>query len=627
MLIYGAIMRKFAGFCLLAMLGIIQAASQPVITPPSFIPPTGGGSAPTISSICTTQGPTTGGDTVVITGTNLTNVSNVAFGGTSVGTQWFYNNPNGTGITAISPAGSAGVVDIRVTSSGGTSAIVAADQFTYVTPSSLPTVTSVAQNNDSVNGGDETWLLGTNFSGVTAVKFGTSNGTSIGVQSTVGLTVNTPAHAAGPVNVTVTTSAGTSVPTCANQFTFTAGSGTPPSVPAIPATATRPSYNTGTGYFVVGRGIYDPNGNLFIPMGANAQHYDGNANNKYASGINIERLEVYFSMGVCGSPSTFNSICLKQFVDKSLTNHVVPMIMNYYCDWTNFTFRTTDPACQTNALLQQTVGYFTGTSGCATGVMPCATSWTSNYNSSGWINIANEWGACSQNDTGSLANSWLPAYITAVQSMRAAGFTMPLVIDAGCHAQDPGHPQTLGTALQAADPLHNIIISIHIYESFYYIQANQANPATCRSTGSGGHFCQFHIQPDIATWAQTTVPVIMGEFGCQSTATPGDNCPGSYIDFSAQNLIDAAAPYQMGWLLWSIDEANCDWTPLGSNTNPSPQTCVASSTGTCYKDQAGTNVTTLYGAQVFDSPNGTQAKAARSTSFVGSPPTPPACPF
>lgn len=88
---------------------------------------------PTITAISPTSGPTTGGTTVTITGTNLTGAT-VKFGSidaTNVTVK------SATEITATAPAGTAGKVDITVTTAGGTSTISSADEFTYITPATL----------------------------------------------------------------------------------------------------------------------------------------------------------------------------------------------------------------------------------------------------------------------------------------------------------------------------------------------------------------------------------------------------------------------------------------------------------------------------------------------------------
>ena len=85
--------------------------------------------APAVSAISPVSGPITGSTSVTITGTNFTGATAVRFG--SIAATSFSVNSD-TQITAISPAGSVGTVDVTVTTAGGTSAISAADQFTYV---------------------------------------------------------------------------------------------------------------------------------------------------------------------------------------------------------------------------------------------------------------------------------------------------------------------------------------------------------------------------------------------------------------------------------------------------------------------------------------------------------------
>jgi len=89
---------------------------------------------PTVTSVSPNSGSTQGGTTVVITGTNFTNVTAVNFG-SNPASSFIVNSP--TQITAISPPGT-GTVDITVTTLAGTSAISASDQFTYIVPPLLP---------------------------------------------------------------------------------------------------------------------------------------------------------------------------------------------------------------------------------------------------------------------------------------------------------------------------------------------------------------------------------------------------------------------------------------------------------------------------------------------------------
>ncbi|MET4170850.1 hypothetical protein ABIB99_001932 [Bradyrhizobium sp. LA6.1] len=187
--------------------------------------------APTVTSISPTAGPTAGGTSVTITGTNFTGVTAVTFGGTAAAGFTFNS---ATSITATSPAGAAGAVDVRVTTPGGTSATSAADQFTYAAP---PTVTSISPTSGPQTGGTTVVITGTNFSGATAVTFGATAATGFAVNSATQITATSPAGT-GTVDITVTTVGGTSATSAADQFTY---------VPAPTVTSISPTSGPGAG--------------------------------------------------------------------------------------------------------------------------------------------------------------------------------------------------------------------------------------------------------------------------------------------------------------------------------------------------------------------------------------------
>lgn len=88
--------------------------------------------APTIKGIKPNSGPVSGGNTVVITGTDFSDCTSVQFGAISVPIENF-TEINDTTITATAPEGTAGTVDVIVgTCSGGNSAITPDDQYTYL---------------------------------------------------------------------------------------------------------------------------------------------------------------------------------------------------------------------------------------------------------------------------------------------------------------------------------------------------------------------------------------------------------------------------------------------------------------------------------------------------------------
>jgi len=198
---------------------------------------------PTVSSISPTSGPTTGGTSVIITGTNLTGATAVRFGATNA-TGFTVNSA--TQITATAPAGT-GTIDVRVTTAGGTSATSAADQFTYV---AAPTVSSISPTSGPAAGGASVTINGANFVGATAVTFGATAATGFTVVSATQITATAPAGT-GTVDVRVTTSGGTSATGAADQFTYvaapTVSSISPASGPATGGTSVTISGTNFTG--------------------------------------------------------------------------------------------------------------------------------------------------------------------------------------------------------------------------------------------------------------------------------------------------------------------------------------------------------------------------------------------
>jgi hypothetical protein len=86
-----------------------------------------------------------------------------------------------------------------------------------------PAVTAVSPATGPASGGTTVTINGTGFTGATKVSFGPDAGTGVTVVSSTQITVASPAHAAGKVNVKVTTPAGTSPAATADQYTYTTG--------------------------------------------------------------------------------------------------------------------------------------------------------------------------------------------------------------------------------------------------------------------------------------------------------------------------------------------------------------------------------------------------------------------
>jgi len=172
--------------------------------------------APIITSISPASGSIAGGTVITISGTGFTGATAVKFGSTAATSV---KVTSVTTITATAPAHVAGTVDVTVTTSGGTSATSAADQYTYEVP---PAVTKVNLNTGPLGGGTPVSITGTNLLGATKVYFGGTPATSYTVNSATSITATSPAAQSGSIVViTVITPSGTSAIVPADQFTYT----------------------------------------------------------------------------------------------------------------------------------------------------------------------------------------------------------------------------------------------------------------------------------------------------------------------------------------------------------------------------------------------------------------------
>jgi len=176
------------------------------------------GPPPTVTGLDPSAGPTSGGTSVTITGTNFTGLNGpaaVQFGGVDAAS---YSVISDTSVVAAAPQESAGIVAITVTGSAGTSAINDADQFAY---DAVPVVSGISPNTGPASGGTSVTVTGVGLSGAVAVSFGTSAAASYAANSPTQITATSPPAAPGIVDVSVTTPGGTSSTGDADQFTFT----------------------------------------------------------------------------------------------------------------------------------------------------------------------------------------------------------------------------------------------------------------------------------------------------------------------------------------------------------------------------------------------------------------------
>jgi IPT/TIG domain len=149
---------------------------------------------------------------VTISGFSFTGATDVRFGPTSAS----FKVQSDTSISAVTPPGK-GDVRVIVTTPGGASRLRGNDSFLYTGP---PAVTKVKPRKGPRSGGTAIVISGANFTGATAVKFGSVAAASFKVNSEKSVTAVSPPEPKGVVHVTVTTPVGTSAVSGKDQFKF-----------------------------------------------------------------------------------------------------------------------------------------------------------------------------------------------------------------------------------------------------------------------------------------------------------------------------------------------------------------------------------------------------------------------
>jgi len=276
---------------------------------------------------------------------------------------------------------------------------------------------------------------------------------------------------------------------------------TPTSIP--PGPAQRPAYNTGTGFFVLGKTLYDADGYEFRIRGVNKAHYDSN---QYAVVNNMKANAVRWVM----YDPTNTQPAQVAAANAWIAQKIVPIPGNW------------DGVCiDSTATLTSIVDLWVAR----------AASWTtSDLQRYAIINIANEWGP-------SDSVVWRDSYITAIQRMRNAGYKQTLMIDSGGCGQDAADILKYAQAVFDSDPQKNVIISLHIYGAW-------ARPAI--------QSWQQNYDTLLAQMSLLNVPIVIGEFG------PGRNIGPSPTPITPLEIMTTAEGYKWGWLGWAADDGNTD---------------------------------------------------------------------
>lgn len=266
----------------------------------------------------------------------------------------------------------------------------------------------------------------------------------------------------------------------------------------------RPSTNTGTGFYVANGKLYDPKGNEFRIRGVNKCHYD-------AEWPGIPKTH---SNTIRWVAPVWNSSHLETIIKDSITEKIVPMpgvwfTSDAWSDEENVTCKD-DPK-----QLKRAVDLWVARA-----------SMMKSYEKHVLVNIANEWGPAD-------STIWRDSYIEAVSRMRAAGYLGTLVIDSGGCGQDPLDIIKYGQAVFASDPQRNILFDVHIYGEW--------------ANGKGKSW-QIDLKTNFDRLASLKLPIIIGEFG------PGRDIGPSPTQMTPGEIITASEAREFGWLAWAWDD-------------------------------------------------------------------------
>jgi mannan endo-1,4-beta-mannosidase len=146
------------------------------------------------------------------------------------------------------------------------------------------------------------------------------------------------------------------------------------------------------------------------------------------------------------------------------------------------------------------------------------------------LNIANEAG-----DETVTTDAFVGAYRTSVKALRDAGLSMPLVIDAPDWGKNLDVLLDAAPALTAADPLHDVMFSVHPYWRY--------------SKGATDAALTKKLEESVAK----KIPLLVGEFSPYVTDGSNDTDSIRYT-----NIMDQCQRLEIGWIVWEWGPGNMD---------------------------------------------------------------------
>jgi mannan endo-1,4-beta-mannosidase len=166
------------------------------------------------------------------------------------------------------------------------------------------------------------------------------------------------------------------------------------------------------------------------------------------------------------------------------------------------------------------------------------------------INIGNEVGGEIGGDDAVTETQFIDGYTSAIQAMRAAGIQTPLIIDASDWGKNLDRLDATADRLIAADPLQNMLFSVHLYWSIW--------------TGADANFIRSKLEKSVSLG----YPLIVGEFSkFGGWAGQGNSMCSDLGSINYKTIIEVCHQKEIGWYAWEWGPGNDSNDPLCSNMN------------------------------------------------------------
>jgi hypothetical protein len=276
-------------------------------------------------------------------------------------------------------------------------------------------------------------------------------------------------------------------PTAAGKLACTVN-GTPPSFkpPALMGAKVK------DGFYVQNGKLLDAYGNPFVIRGVNNAHIYFDPGARYLAWQALDNIGVYGTNTIrVVWDTTGSAALLAEVLARVVELKMIPMVELHDVTGNQDSARLLDMArYYTTADVKQVL---------------------TDFRAYLLINIANEWSG---------QGNYATAYQAAISLMRASGINHTLVIDGSGFGQDASSIFSNATALTTADPQHNLLFSLHMYDRFPTVSAVDAalNQASASS-----------------------IPLVVGEFGNQLGGT----------SVAWQEIMARCQSLGLGYIAWS----------------------------------------------------------------------------